>query len=68
MRKVKEFKRRTKGDLEWFMHELRKMCSVLWKDKMPVLLLSTHAPPGFKETKYPYITSPSRVYNPYERC
>jgi hypothetical protein len=45
MRKIKEFKRRTQGDLEWFMHESRKMCSVLWKDKMPVLLLSTHAPP-----------------------
>jgi hypothetical protein len=45
MKKVKEFKRRTQGDLEWFMHESRKMCSVLWKDKMPVLLLSTHAPP-----------------------
>jgi hypothetical protein len=45
MRKIKEFKRRTQGDLEWFMHESRRMCSVLWKDKQPVLLLSTHAPP-----------------------
>jgi hypothetical protein len=45
MRKIKEFRRRGQGDLEWFMHNSRKMCSVLWKDKMLVLLLSTHAPP-----------------------
>jgi hypothetical protein len=44
MRKIKEFRRRGHGDLEWFMHDSRKMCSVLWKDKMHVLLLSTHAP------------------------
>jgi hypothetical protein len=83
MRKIKEFKRRTQGDLEWFMHESRKMCSVLWKDKMPVLLLFIHAPPirsgdpddctvprreGSRRPKYPYITSPLRVYNSYERC
>jgi hypothetical protein len=30
------------------MHETRKMACVLWKDKKPVLLLSTHALPiGF---------------------
>jgi hypothetical protein len=45
MRKIKEFRRRGQGDLNWFMHSSRKMCSVLWKDKMPILLLSTHAPP-----------------------
>ena len=45
MRKIKEFCRRGQGDLDWFMHNSRKMCSVLWKDKMPVLLLSTHAQP-----------------------
>jgi hypothetical protein len=44
MRKIKEFRRRGQGDLEWFMHNSRKICSVLWKDKMSVLLLSTHAP------------------------
>jgi hypothetical protein len=47
MRKTKEFKRRNHGDLDWFMHESRRMSSILWKDKMPVLLLSTHAPPIF---------------------
>jgi hypothetical protein len=45
MKKIKEFRRRGQGDLEWFMHNSRRMCLVLWKDKMHVLLLSTHAPP-----------------------
>ena len=27
------------------MHSSRRMCSVIWKDKQLVLLLSTHAPP-----------------------
>jgi hypothetical protein len=45
MRNIREFRRRGQGDLDWFMHDSKRMCSVLWKDKMPVLLLSTHAPP-----------------------
>jgi hypothetical protein len=27
------------------MHESRRMCAAIWKDKQLVLLLSTHAPP-----------------------
>jgi hypothetical protein len=42
---TKEFKKRAQGELDWAMHESRKMCSVIWKDKQLVLLLSTHAPP-----------------------
>jgi hypothetical protein len=45
MRNIREFRRRGQGDLDWFMHNSRRMGSVLWKDRMPVLLLSTHAPP-----------------------
>jgi hypothetical protein len=38
----------TQGDLHWCMHESRGIGSVLWKDKRPVLLISTHAQPiGF---------------------
>jgi hypothetical protein len=29
MKKIKECKRRMQGNLKWFMHELRRMCSVL---------------------------------------
>jgi hypothetical protein len=39
------FKNVPQGTLEWRMHETRKMACVLWKDKKPVLLLSTHAIP-----------------------
>jgi hypothetical protein len=41
---TKSFNRRaTQGQLEWRMHESRGIGSVLWKDKRPVLLISTHA-------------------------
>jgi hypothetical protein len=42
---TKEFKKHAQGELDWAMHESRKMCAVIWKDKQPVLLLSRHAPP-----------------------
>jgi hypothetical protein len=35
----------TQGTLEWRMHDDCKMSSVMWKDKKPVLLISTHARP-----------------------
>jgi hypothetical protein len=31
--------------LEWRMHEDRRMCSVMWMDRKPVLMLSTHSLP-----------------------
>ena len=31
--------------MEWAMHEDRVISCVMWKDKCPVLLLSTHATP-----------------------
>ena len=33
MRKIKEFKRRTHGDLDWFIHESRQMSSVYGRIK-----------------------------------
>jgi hypothetical protein len=40
--------RATQGELEWRMHDSRGIGCVLWKDKRPVLLLSSHAQPiGF---------------------
>jgi hypothetical protein len=36
------------GTLEWRMHESQHISSILWKDKKPVLLLSTSSIPiGF---------------------
>ena len=42
---TKEFKKRAQRELDWAVHESKKMCSVIWKDNQPVLLLSTHALP-----------------------
>ena len=39
------FRRSPQGHLEWRMHCHRGMSCVMWKDKRPVLLLSTHANP-----------------------
>jgi hypothetical protein len=33
------------GTLEWRMHNSNKIACVMWKDKRPVLLISTHAVP-----------------------
>jgi hypothetical protein len=49
------FRNATQGTLEWRMHENCKMACVLWKDKKPVLLLSTHAIP----IGYPYMPVPT---------
>jgi hypothetical protein len=42
---TKEFKKCAQGELDWAMHESCRMCATIWKDKQPVLLISTHAPP-----------------------
>ena len=42
---TKRFRRCQQGHLEWLMHQDREICCVMWKDKCPVLLLSTHATP-----------------------
>jgi hypothetical protein len=48
LKNTKAFSRVPQGTLDWRMHESRSMSSVLWKDKKPVLLLSTSAIPiGF---------------------
>ena len=41
--------------LEWRMYETRKMACVLWKDRKPVLLLSTHA----LSIGFPYLLVPT---------
>jgi hypothetical protein len=45
LKNTKAFSRVPQGPLDWWMHESRSMSSVLWKDKKPVLLLSTNAIP-----------------------
>ncbi len=45
MKEKKEFAKSTQGTLDWRMHDDSKICAVMWKDKKPVCLLSTHARP-----------------------
>ena len=45
LQNVKAFKRHAHGELDWMMHDSRKICFVIWKDKQPILLLSTYASP-----------------------
>lgn len=42
---IKQFGKIPQGSMEWKMHESRCMCVVIWMDKKPVLLLSTHQHP-----------------------
>jgi hypothetical protein len=48
LKNTRTWRRCEQGHLEWAMHDSRGMSCVMWKDKCPVLLLSTHALPiGF---------------------
>jgi hypothetical protein len=42
---TKEFDKNIQSTLDWRMHDSKKVSCVVWKDKKPVLLLSTHAKP-----------------------
>jgi hypothetical protein len=48
---LKSWRRCEQGHLEWAMHDSREISTVMWKDKCPVLLISTHAMP----IGYPYV-------------
>jgi hypothetical protein len=43
LKDMKSFNRNEQDHMDWRMHEGRGMSSVLWKDKIPVLLLSINA-------------------------
>jgi hypothetical protein len=45
MKNKKQYRRSPHGTLVWRMHASRSMSSIMWKDKRPVLILSTHAKP-----------------------
>ena len=45
LKNTRRFRRVLQGTLDWDMHESQGICCVLWKDKKPVLLISTHLTP-----------------------
>jgi hypothetical protein len=59
LKNTRAFSRVPQGTLEWCMHESRTISCVLWKDKKPVLLISTHAMPIGYPCE-PVITVPRR--------
>jgi hypothetical protein len=59
LKNTRAFSRVPQGTLEWRMHESRTISCVLWKNKKPVLLISTHAMPVGYPCE-PVITVPRR--------
>jgi hypothetical protein len=48
LKNMKAWKRCDQGHIEWSMNDSRSLSCIMWKDKCPVLLLSTYANPiGF---------------------
>ena len=48
LKNTRTWKRCVHGHLEWTMHRSQRLSCVMWKDKCPLLLISTHALPiGF---------------------
>ena len=45
LKNTRAFRRVAQGHMEWAMHDFRGVSCIMWKDKCPILLLSTHAPP-----------------------
>jgi hypothetical protein len=48
LKNTRAWKRCAEGHIEWAIHESRGISCIMWKDKCPVLLISSHAIPiGF---------------------
>ena len=45
LKNSRRFRRAPQGTLDWCMHESWGICCVLWKDKEPILSISTHSTP-----------------------
>ena len=45
LKNMRAFKNMEQGTTVWRMHDSRSISCVMWKDKKPMLLLSTHAMP-----------------------
>jgi hypothetical protein len=60
LKDTKSFKRSSQGTTEWRMHSSRSISCVMWKDKRPVLLNSTHARPIQPPCERLIITVPRR--------
>jgi hypothetical protein len=60
LKNTNSFKNYPQGTTEWRMHDSRTISSVMWKDKRPVLLISTHARPIQAPCENPVVIVPRR--------
>ena len=58
LRNSRTFKNLPQDTTMWRMHDSRTMAFVMWKDKIPILLLSTHGWPIQAPCKRPIIIVP----------
>jgi len=58
LKNTKEFVKSAQGNLEWRMHESRSMSAIAWKDKKPMLILSTHMVPLQFPCQFPATSVP----------
>jgi hypothetical protein len=48
LKNLKAWKKCQQGHIQWAMYDSRGMSCIMWKDKCPIILISTHAiPTGF---------------------
>jgi hypothetical protein len=62
LRNLRTWDRSVQGTLEWKMHASRGLACIMWKDKRPVILISTHAVPVQPPCTHPnlLVTIPCR--------
>jgi hypothetical protein len=58
LKNTKAFRRSSQGTTKWQMHRSRSISCVMWKDKKPVLPISTHARPIQLPCEKPITTIP----------
>ena len=60
LKNTRAFTNFVQGSTLWRMHESRTISCVLWKDKKPILLLSTHNMPIQAPCERPLVSIPRR--------
>ena len=58
LKNMKSFKNVPQGHTLWRMYDFQKVACVMWKDKKPVLVISTHAWPIQAPCQFPVIMAP----------
>ena len=57
LKNAKVFKKSAQGTLQWRMHKSKQLSAIMWKDKKPVVIISSHATPIQFPCRYPVISA-----------